>query len=138
MRRLVSEAGLEHRFVLDSAGTGAYHEGEPADPRSRAEALRRGLTLDGRARQFAASDFEAFDYVIAMDRQNQRALQRLAADAKQVAKIHLLRSFDPAARRDLDVPDPYQGGPDGFMRVFDICRDGCAGLLANLRSTGVL
>lgn len=140
MRRLALEAGAAHRFVLASAGTGAYHEGEPADPRTRAEALRRGLLLDGRARRFSSSEFAAYDYVIAMDRQNQRELQRLAPDAEQRAKIHLLRSFGPNAPRDrdLDVPDPYQGGPDGFARVFDICWAGCESLLAHLRSIHLL
>jgi protein-tyrosine phosphatase len=135
MRRLVLEAGLGDRFVIASAGTGAYHVGQSADPRSRAEALRRGLSLDGRARQFGVADFDEFDYVVAMDRQNQRDLERLAGDAARRGKVHLLRSFDLSARREFDVPDPYQGGADGFARVFDICQAGCEGLLAHLRAT---
>jgi protein-tyrosine phosphatase len=134
MRRLVREAGLHDRFVIASAGTGAYHVGQSADPRSRAEALRRGVNLDGRARQFGAADFDQFDYVVAMDRQNQRDLERLAGDEAQRHKVHLLRSFDTDSRRELDVPDPYQGGAAGFARVFDICQAGCKGLLAHLRA----
>lgn len=135
MRRLVREAGLHDRFAIASAGTGAYHVGQSADPRSRAEALRRGLDLDGRARQFEPGDFDNFDYVVAMDRQNQRDLERLAGDAARRAKVHLLRSFDTSSRLELDVPDPYQGGAAGFARVFDICQAGCEGLLAHLRAT---
>jgi protein-tyrosine phosphatase len=134
MRRLVREAGLDDRFVIASAGTGAYHVGQSADPRSRAEALRRGLQLDGQARQFGVADFDEFDYVIAMDRQNQRDLERLAGDAAGRGKVHLLRSFDTGSRRELDVPDPYQGGAEGFARVFEICQAGCEGLLAHLRA----
>jgi len=134
MRRLVQEAGLHDRFVIASAGTGAYHVGQPADPRSRAEALRRGLSLEGRARQFEAADFDQFDYVVAMDRQNQRELERLAGDPERRGKVHLLRSFDTDSRRELDVPDPYQGGAEGFARVFEICQAGCEGLLAHVRA----
>lgn len=135
MLQLVREAGLEGRISIDSAGTGAYHEGQPADPRSRAEALGRGVTLSGTARQFKAADFDAFDYVIAMDSHNQRDLERLARTPQERGKVHRLRTFDLALKRDFDVPDPYQGGADGFARVFDICKAGCEGLLAHLRKT---
>jgi protein-tyrosine phosphatase len=138
MRQLVRAAGLEERFTIASAGTGAWHIGHPADPRSRAEALRRGLELDGKARQFGAADFADFDYVVAMDGENRRDLERLAPDALQRGKVHLLRSFDPKTRRDLDVPDPYQEGPEGFSRVYEICQAGCEGLLAHLRANHAL
>lgn len=134
MRQLIQDAGLEAHFVIGSGGTGAYHEGQPADVRTRAEALRRGVTLSGRARQFKAADFDAFDYVIAMDRQNQRDLERIARSPAERAKVHRLRTFDPGSSHDLDVPDPYSGGPDGFATVYDICLAGCQGLLAHLRA----
>jgi protein-tyrosine phosphatase len=132
MLHLVREAGLSARFAIDSAGTGAYHAGERADPRSRAEAQSRGVDLPSIARQFTARDFDEFDYVIAMDRKNRLDLSRLANGDAQLRKLHLLRSFDPRAD-DLDVPDPYYGGDDGFARVFEICEAGCRGLLAHLR-----
>lgn len=134
MRQLVESAGLTAQITIGSAGTGAYHEGQPADVRSRAEALRRGVTLSGRARQFKASDFDAFDYVIAMDRQNQRDLERMARTGAERAKVHRLRTFDPESGNELDVPDPYTGGADGFATVYDICLAGCEGLLAHLRA----
>jgi len=135
MKELVSEAGLEDAFFIDSAGTGAYHEGERADPRSRAGALRRGVELTSIARQFQLEDFDTFDYILAMDRANRRDLARLARSELDARKVHMLRSFEPDAGNDLDVPDPYQGGPAGFAHVFDLCRSACGGLLAQLRHT---
>jgi protein-tyrosine phosphatase len=133
MIHLVREAGIADRFAIDSAGTGAWHAGERADQRSRAEALSRGVELPSVARQFTAGDFDAFDYVIAMDRRNLRDLERLMGGGRGPArKLHLLRSFDPRAG-DPDVPDPYYGGDNGFADVFDICEAGCRGLLAHLR-----
>ena len=133
MLQLVEQAGLSGRFEIDSAGTGDYHVGERADPRSRAEARRHGVELPSRARKFVAADLERFDYVIAMDRQNRANLARLAVGDAQLAKIHLLRAFDPASAPDAEVPDPYHGGDQGFARVFDICHAGCTGLLQHLR-----
>jgi protein-tyrosine phosphatase len=132
MKHLVSEAKLDHRFFIDSAGTGAYHQGERADARSRAAAEQRGFELTSRARQFKAKDFDAFDHVIAMDTRNQRDLLRLAASDDQRDKVQLFRSFERGAS-SLDVPDPYLG-EDGFGEVLDICIAGCRGLLAQLRA----
>ena len=133
LRARLAAAGLSHVRV-DSAGTHDYHVGQPPDRRSQRHAARRGYDLSAlRARQVERSDFERFDYVLAMDRQNQHSLSALAASAMR-RKIHLLRRFDP--RQDgseLDVPDPYYGGPSGFEQVFDICEAACRGLLAHLR-----
>jgi len=133
MQHLIEQAGLSKRITIDSAGTGAYHVGERADPRSRSEAMRRGVELTSRARQFLVEDFDKFDYVLAMDRANHRDLEEMAMGPQHLAKLHLLRSFEPAAGRELDVPDPYYGGDGGFGRVYDICHAGCAGLLAYIR-----
>ena len=116
-------------------GTGEWHVGEPRDRRSSEVGQRRGIPLGGRARQFVASDFACFDYVLAMDGQNLATLRDLAPDATARAKVSLLRSFDPHAPTDADVPDPYYGGPQGFERVFDICDAACRGLLAKIRRT---
>lgn len=132
MKHLVDEAQLSSRFFIDSAGTGAYHEGERADARSRAAAEQRGVDLTSIARQFKAEDFEKFDLVLAMDRRNQRDLLRLANTDAQRSKVRLFRSFERDAP-DLDVPDPYLG-EDGFGEVFDICVAGCRGLLEALRA----
>jgi protein-tyrosine phosphatase len=131
-----SETGVA--IEVESAGTGAWHAGELRDRRSRALGERRGIPLAGRARQFTAADFERFDHVVAMDRQNLADLRALAPDAASRAKVTLLRAYEPAGPRagaeaDLDVPDPYHGGEDGFDRVFDICLSACRALLARIR-----
>ena len=133
MRRLVVDARLEDHIVIDSAGTAAYHAGEPADVRSAATAQERGVVLTSIARQFLARDFERFDYVLAMDRENLEALGELAPDPEAKARIELLRHFEAARGNETDVPDPYYGGPRGFDRVFQICESGCIGLLEHIR-----
>ena len=134
MRRRVAEASLSDRIEVDSAGTDAYHVGEPPDQRSAATAQQRGIRLASVARQFSASDFGRFDYVIAMDRENQESLRSRAPTPESAASVTLLRRYDPDAGSHLDVPDPYYGGPRGFEDVFEICDRGCAGLLAHIRS----
>ena len=132
MERLVADAGLDDVVVIDSAGTGAYHVGEMPDERSRDAARRRGFALTHRARQFVAGDFARFDLVVAMDGQNLRNLQRLAA-GRAAPAIVLLRSFDPTAESRAEVPDPWSGGEAGFEEVLDQCERACAGLLGHIR-----
>jgi protein-tyrosine phosphatase len=133
MRHLIKQEGLQEQILLDSAGLGDWHIGHARDSRSQAVGKRRGIPLEGVARQFQAEDFDRFDYVLAMDRQNRDGLLKLAPDADARAKVRLLRSFDPASPPEAEVPDPYYGGPQGFDEVFDICQAACAGLLAQLR-----
>jgi protein-tyrosine phosphatase len=132
MKQLIEEAQLGHRFVIDSAGTGAYHVGERADARSRAEALRRGVDLTSLARRFTRGDFAAFDYIVPMDAKNERDILLLAKTDEERAKVARLCSYDRAAKHG-DVPDPYYGGANGFVDVYDICVAGCTGLLAHVR-----
>ncbi|MGZ6709270.1 MAG: arsenate reductase/protein-tyrosine-phosphatase family protein, partial [Solirubrobacteraceae bacterium] len=91
--------------------------------------------LQGAARQVHHSDFDRFDLIVAMDRQNRRDLLAIAPDQEARAKVRLLREYDPAsvAAGDLDVPDPYYGGPGGFDDVLDIVHAGCRGLLGDVR-----
>ncbi|HET6447477.1 MAG TPA: low molecular weight protein-tyrosine-phosphatase [Conexibacter sp.] len=139
MARFVVAAGLEHAIELDSAGTGAWHVGSPPDERATAAAAARGIAMCGSARQVRPEDFERFDLLIAMDSENHRNLRALAPDAEAVAKVRMLREFDPASADavSLDVPDPYYGGEDGFERVLDLVEAACAGLLGELRATAV-
>ena len=116
--RLVTNAGLRDDFVIDSAGTGSWHVGEAADERMRQAASTRGLAVTSIARQVAAVDFEWFDHILAMDRDNLRALTE-RAPARHRRKVRLFRDFDPDAP-GTDVPDPYYGGPEGFDEVLDI------------------
>jgi protein-tyrosine phosphatase len=135
MRKLVREADLEADVEVDSAGTGSWHVGSPPDERAAASARARGIALEGTARQVRGEDFERFDLLLAMDRTNLRALQRLAPGERERAKVHLLRDFDPAsADGDREVPDPYYGAAGGFEEVLDIVQAACEGLLAELRA----
>jgi protein-tyrosine phosphatase len=136
MRALVEREGLDGAIELDSAGTSDWHSGEAPDARATDAALRRGIQLAGEARQVEREDFDRFDLIVAMDRSNLSALQYLAPDEDARAKVRLLREFDPASAEsgDLDVPDPYHGGPEGFDRVLDLLGDACEGLLAHVRA----
>jgi len=135
MRHLLREQGLEDEIQIDSAGTGAWHLGDPPDARATEAARRRGIALEGSARQVRPSDFEAFDLLLVADRENLADLRALAPDDEARAKVRLLREFDPGSRGapELDVPDPYYGGPDGFEDVLDLVEAACRGLLAELR-----
>jgi protein-tyrosine phosphatase len=121
--------GLAHRVQVTSAGTGAWHVGKPADPRTT-EALRRaGYGCDHVAAQLSAEQLAA-DLLVALDYGHLAALRRLVSDPERVV---LLRSFDRAAGRDLDVPDPYYGGRYGFDDVLSLVRAAVPGLLTWVR-----
>jgi len=129
-RDLVEEAGLGDRFRIDSAGTGSWHIGDPPDARSAAVATQNGVRLTGRARRFEAHDLDTFDWVLAMDRSNERSIEALRRGAAP-ARVHLLREFDPDGD-DVEVPDPYYGGTGGFQEVFDIVDRSCRALLDHI------
>lgn len=129
---LVEEAGLADHVEVDSAGTHAYHTGEPPDTRAAKTAEKRGISLAGqKARRVTASDFEAFDYVLAMDSSNLNDLLSICPDEHQ-HKVKLLLSFADGLSHD-DVPDPYYGGTTGFERVLDMVEEGAQGLLGDIR-----
>ena len=136
MRHLLETEGLTERVEIDSAGTGDWHVGESPDPRSIEAARGRGVTLAGAARQVTVADFEAYDLLVAMDAENLAALRRLAPSAAARERVRRLREFDATATAagDLDVPDPYFGGEDGFGHVLDVVEAGCRGLLDALRA----
>jgi protein-tyrosine phosphatase len=134
MRKMLRDGGLEDRIEIDSAGTGGWHAGSPPDERATAAARRRGIPLEGAARQVEPEDFERFDLIVAMDRSNLDDLQALAPDEEARDRVRLLREFDPASAGapDLDVPDPYYGGERGFDAVLDMVEAACRGLLDDL------
>lgn len=115
---LVEEKRLNHLFEIDSCGTSAFHVGEPADKRMRETAYKHGVSLTSRARQFSTSDFDTFNYIIAMDHSNKQNMLLLAKETPN-AKLFLMRDFDPT-EKGADVPDPYYGGLAGFENVFQI------------------
>jgi protein-tyrosine phosphatase len=129
---LVREGPGEGAFEVDSAGTGSWHVGEPADRRARAVARKHGVDLQCRARQVREEDFREFDLIVAMDRENLARLEALRDRAGAPAEIRLLREFDPEGDGDLEVPDPYYGGPEGFDRVYEMVHRSCAALLESL------
>jgi protein-tyrosine phosphatase len=133
-RKLVSDAELDGQVTIDSAGTGAWHVGETPDPRSCKAAAGRGYDLTHRARKFTPADFERFDLVLAMDRDNYDTLTRLARGRTEVPPIKLLRSFDRDAPPGAEVPDPYSGEGEAFEHVLDVCERACRGLLEHVRS----
>jgi protein-tyrosine phosphatase len=132
-RHIVEQAGLAADVGIDSAGTHAYHVNEPADRRAAAAAERRGYSLEGiRARRVSATDFERFDYIVAMDRDNLDALREQASE-EHADKLHLFLAFAGAAEDE--VPDPYYGGAAGFERVLDLVEEASRGLLETLRKS---
>lgn len=124
MRRLVSDRGLDGEIEVNSAGIGDWHAGERPDRRATEAAGRRGVGLDGVARQVTPADFAAFDLLLAMDSTHLAELRRLAPPGT----ADKVRMFAAA-----DVPDPYYGGDEGFDTVLDIVETGCTDLLDELR-----
>lgn len=136
-RRLVEEAGLSDRVVVDSAGTGPWHAGDDMDPRARHTLLAHGYQPhDHVAKQFLAADFDERDVVLAIDSGHLSRLgnlARLSSDPAEAAgSLSLLRSYDPTAGTDLDVPDPYYDDAEGFENVLEQIERACTGLLAAL------
>ena len=118
---------------MDSAGTAGYHVGEAPDPRTRQAAARRGYDLTAlRARIVEPGDFERFDLILAMDRENLSVLRRRAPAGSQ-ERLRLFMEFAAHEAASPDVPDPYYGGPNGFEEVLDLVEAAARGLLAHLR-----
>jgi protein-tyrosine phosphatase len=130
----VRERGLSSYFYIDSAGTAAYHTGEPANSKSQAVANERGVHLPSIARPFERFDLEEFDLILAMDSENYSNLKALDSRSLFASKIRLMREFDPEANgaQNRDVPDPYYGGLKGFHDVFDLLERSCEALLEEL------
>jgi protein-tyrosine phosphatase len=130
--KVVKEANLEKKIFIDSAGTHAYHVGEQPDPRSQSTAKNRGLDLSKqRARKVSLEDFEEFDYILAMDKDNLFSLRLICPD-EHLDKIKLFLDYAPESGFK-EVPDPYYGGEKGFELVFDLTIAASKGLLETIR-----
>jgi protein-tyrosine phosphatase len=129
---LLAREQLEDLFEVDSAGTGHWHVGKPADPRMREAALRRGIALPSRARQISSADLETFDYILTMDNDNLTGVRQLAGPTRPRARIEPITRHCRRYRLQ-EVPDPYYGGAEGFDHVLDLLEDACEGLLAALK-----
>ena len=131
-RHKVIEAGLDDKIQIDSAGTHAYHVGNPPDPRSQEAAIKRHFDLSAqRARKVEVEDFDEFDYVVAMDMSNQDDLQAICPAGLE-DKIHLFLNFSNNSSKK-EVPDPYYGGGNGFETVLDLIEGAADGLIAHLQ-----
>ena len=130
IREAAAEAGIE--VETDSAGTGAWHIGQPPHPESVAAGDRAGLTVVGRARKVIAADFDRFDIILAMDRANLRDLDELAPSREAKARTRLFRTYDPTASSD-EVPDPWGGPEAGYDETIRIVRAAAIGLVAEIR-----
>jgi protein-tyrosine phosphatase len=132
LRTLAAREAPELSLEVDSAGTSGYHLGQPPDPRTRQAAARRGYDLNAlRARIVEPTDFERFDLILAMDRENLSVLRRRAPSSAH-ERLRLFLEFAPQGAPE-DVPDPYYGGPNGFEEVLDLVEAATRGLLTHLR-----
>jgi protein-tyrosine phosphatase len=132
MNHLIQQAGLEGQIICDSAGTSGYHINEPPDPRMTAAARRQGIPLTGHSRKVESADFEQFDLILAMDRDNYRTLLARDRTGNYHHKVHLMCNFCERSP-ETEVPDPYYGGSDGFDHVIDLLLDASSGLLAHVK-----
>lgn len=134
MQDLCNRHGVTEQFHLDSCGTGAWHAGEGADPRSAKCGASHGLNVEHVARQITRDDLETFDLILVMDRANLREVLPLGAPR---TKVKLIREFDPLLKdaddRDREVPDPYYGGEQGFEMMHIMLARACQGLFDSLR-----
>lgn len=132
MQHLVDQAGRAEEFIIDSAGLGGWHIGMYPDPRMTEAARQKGYHLNSRARQIKAYDFDDFDLILCMDEGNRDRLMDLAPSIEAQEKIHLLSEFLPEEMQVTEIPDPYYGGWNGFVRVVETIEKACQGLLDKL------
>lgn len=131
-RHHVRAAGLSHLIQVDSAGTHAYHNGEPPDRRAQQAALKRGYSMQGlQARCVEISDFSRFDYILAMDRNNLSDMQR-DCPPDHLNKLSLLLQYSTHWETCQEVPDPYYGGKQGFEIVLDLVENASEMLLKHI------
>ena len=130
--KMLEQKGLSDKFVVDSCGTGNWHNGNQPHEGSIEVAKQNDISIvEQKSRQINLDDFDDFDWIIAMDRQNFKDIKEIAGDTK--ARIHLLREFDPFDT-GMDVPDPYYEG--GFEGVFEIIERSCAVLFKEITGKG--
>lgn len=126
LRKVVADRGLGDRVIVESAGTGGWHAGGPMDERALRVLAEHGYDgADHSARQFTRDWFDRYDLVLAMDRDNQAFLRRMAPAG---VEVRLFRSFDPAAPDGAEVPDPYYGGDEGFVEVLALVEAAAEGV----------
>ena len=131
-RYYARQSGLD--LLIDSAGTLDYHSGDKPDGRARKAGERRGYDFSSiRARKVTSEDFERFDLILAMDKDNYRNLMALAPEDADSGKVQLFLDYAPNSRYQ-EVPDPYYGGAKGFELVLDLIEDASQGLIESIRN----
>ena len=134
-RKGLAERAPELEIEVDSAGTHSYHIGYPPDRRAQKAAVARGVDLSAlRARAVGSDDFSRFDLVVAMDRDNVADLEEICPQEYR-SRIRLMMEFAEASEQ-IDVPDPYYGGANGFEYVLDLVEEASVGLVDVIRATG--
>ena len=129
----IMRSKLSEDFIVDSAGTGDWHAGELPDKRSISTAKNRGLDITNqRARQFKKSDFDTFDHIFVMDNSNYKDVLALAPNEEAKSKVKLILN-EIFPNENVDVPDPYYGGQDGFENVFDMLDQACEEIARKLK-----
>lgn len=132
MKAKVHAAKLDDQFFIDSAGIGDWHVGQLPDSRMRERGARRGYRLDSLARQIRQSDFEDFDLLLVMDRENYRIITSKAPDEESRKKVRMLTDYLQEHKNTNIVPDPYYGDLSDFDYALDLIEDACDGLLEQL------
>lgn len=134
---IIKEKNLTHLFKIDSAGTSGFHQGDLADHRMREHSLLRGIDLTSRSRKFLPKDFEDFDFILVMDKKNERDVLLQSQNEEERLKVMLFPQFCKTLNIS-EVPDPYYGGDQGFEEVLDIVTDASHGFLAYLEEKGLI
>ena len=134
MEHIVSENRSKERYLIDSSGTGAWHIGETADPRIHRVGEKHGIRITHSAKQFRSENLHDFDLIFAMDESNRNSIASMSSEKYLLKKLHLFRSFDPMSKGNLDVPDPYYGGMEGFEEIFRIIDRTCRELFRRIEA----
>ena len=131
MEKMIADRGLQDRFYVDSAGTYGGHNGSLPDERMRIHARRRGYELTHLSRQVTGHDFETFDLIVIMDKNNLHGLRCMkdVVDERKVVEIARYLRMHPGHD---SVPDPYYGGPEGFELALDLIEDACDGIISRM------
>ncbi|UTW56963.1 low molecular weight phosphotyrosine protein phosphatase [Kordiimonas sp. SCSIO 12610] len=129
-RKAVTDAGLSNQFHIDSAGTIGYHAGSPPDPRAQETARKNGIDISGqRSRKVTTSDFEEFDYILAMDNENMRDLKSRRAGGKAALSLFLSHAKNIPIN---EMPDPYYGHHSQFDQCYAAAVDASNALLQTI------
>lgn len=132
MQKYINQAGLQDKFLLDSAGLYGGHAGELPDSRMRIHARERGYVLDHRSRPVRTADFDDFDIIVAMDDSNYHRLREMAPTLEDRDKVVRMIDYVKGFPQYHSVPDPYYEGSEGFEIVLDLLEEGCLNLLNSL------